>query len=309
MKKWLLVTAAVIIAALAGVYMFIPAQLNIVQITPIKCTTNGAYRVLSNHDKWQGWWPGPQSNSNTFHFNGGSFSLTNQLNNTLEVLIQQKELYLISTLHLIPAPGDSTIINWSCNISTGINPIARIQKYNQALALKNNMNLALGHFKTFAEKKENIYGISFNVTVFTDSFMVSTKSVQKDYPDVSTVYSQLNAIKKYSASHQAKQTAPPMMNITSLHPAGYQLLTALPVNRQVPASGPFFNQRIPLNRFWVTRVHGGSASVEHAIHQFQLYVQDYQKTVMALPFQKLITDRSAEPDTSRWITDIYFPLF
>lgn len=309
MKKWFLVTAVVIIAAFASVYIFIPAQLNIVQITPINCTANGAYRVLSNADKWQAWWPGPQSNSNTFRYKNGSFSITNRLRNTLEILIQQNDLMPTSLLHVFPATGDSCTLNWQCSISTGLNPFKRIQHYQQAVALKSSMNSALSRFKTFAEKKENIYGISFEIIIFRDSLLLSTKSVQKDYPNVSTVYTQINALKKYSAGHQAKQTAPPLMNITPLNPAGYQLLTALPVDREVPASGPFFNQNIPLNRFWVIRVHGGFASVDEAIHQFQLYVQDYQRIVMALPFQKLITDRSKEPDTSRWVTDIYFPLF
>jgi hypothetical protein len=99
------------------------------------------------------------------------------------------------------------------------------------------------------------------------------------------------------------------MNITTLNPFGYQLMVALPINKEIPVSGRFFNTRIPLNRFWVTRVHGGDATVKEALHQFQLYVQDYHRTLMALPFQQLITDRSAEPDTTRWITDIYVPLF
>ncbi|MCS3797896.1 hypothetical protein [Niastella sp. OAS944] len=309
MKKWFLVIAVVFIAAFASIYIFIPGQLNIVQITSINCTANGAYRVLSNAGKWQAWWPGVQSNSNTFHYKDGSFSITKELRNTLEILIQQNELMPRSVLHVFPATGDSSTLHWQCSIATGINPFKRIQHYRQAVALKSNMDAVLSRFKTFAEKKENIYGISFEIIVFRDSLLISTKSIQKDYPNVSTVYTQINALKKYSASHRAKQTAPPLMNLTPLNPAGYQLLTALPVDREVPASGKFFNQNIPLNRFWVIRVHGGASSVDEAIHQFQLYVQDYQRVVMALPFQKLITDRSTEPDTSRWVTDIYFPLF
>jgi hypothetical protein len=309
MKKWLWVTVAVIIAAFAGVYIFIPARLNIVQITPINCTVNGAFRVLSSSDKWQHWWPGPPPKSNTFYYNNASFAITQQLRNTLEISIQQDDQMLSSALHVFPAGGDSASINWSCNIATGSNPFKRIQHYRQAMALKNSMDSVLSHFKTFAEKKENIYGITFRETVFRDSFLVSIKSFQRDYPDVAAVYSTINALQKYSTIHQAKQTGNPLMNLTPLSPTGYQLMTALPVDRQVPAGGKFFNQRIPLNRFWVTRVQGGNASVDEAIHQFQLYVQDYKRTVMALPFQQLITDRSAEPDTSRWVTDVYFPLF
>src|SRR5689334_4699985 len=308
MKKWFLVTAVVFIAALASVYIFIPAQLNIVQITPINCTASGAYRVLSNANKWPAWWPGKQTNSNTFYFNNASFAITEQLRNSLEIRIQQNDQTLNSVLHVFPANGDSCTLNWSCSIATGINPIKRIQHYQQAVALRSSMHLALNHFTTFAEKREHIYDITFRETVFRDSFLLSIKSIQKDYPTVATVYGAINALKQYSAAHQAKQTGNPLMNLTPLSPTSYQLMTALPVDRQLPASNQFFNQRIPLNRFWITRVQGGTASVDYAIHQFQLYVQDYQRTVMALPFQQLITDRSAEPDTSKWITDIYFPL-
>jgi hypothetical protein len=56
-------------------------------------------------------------------------------------------------------------------------------------------------------------------------------------------------------------------------------------------------------------VRGGIGTVNLALQQFQLYIQDYRRTLMALPFQQLITDRVAEPDTARWITDIYIPLF
>jgi hypothetical protein len=309
MKKWLWVIVAVIIAAFASVYIFIPAQLNIVQITPINCTVNGAYRVLTTDAKWQRWWPGVQSNSNTFHYNNGSFSITQKLRNTLEIYIQQNELLTISTLHLFPIAGDSINLKWECTTSTGFNPIKRIQHYRQAMALKDNMDSLLNHFKTYVEKKDNIYDITFRELTFKDSYLISIKSFQKDYPSVATIYSQFNALKQYSMAHHARQTGKPLMNLTPLSPTGYQLMTALPVDRELPASKQFFNQRIPLNRFWLIRTNGGNASVDYAIHQFQLYVQDYQRSVMALPFQQLITDRSAETDTSRWVTDIYFPLF
>ena len=171
------------------------------------------------------------------------------------------------------------------------------------------MAAVLNHFKSFAGKKENIYGITIQETVFKDSFLISTKKYQAAYPSVEDIYSLIGDLKKYSTAQQAKQTGIPIMNITPLNPFGYQLMVALPLNREIPAGGRFFNTRIPLNRFWITRVRGGDATVKEALQQFQLYIQDYHKTLMALPFQQLITDRSTEPDTTRWVTDIYVPLF
>ena len=308
MKKWFLVTVIVMVAAVAGIYIYVPARLNIVQITPVTGTVPGVYRVLTNGQKWQQWWPGTRA-SNSFLFNNASFTVTKKLRNTLEIDIDQNGQPLNSTLHIFPVAGDTINLNWSCSFTTGTNPVKRIQRYRQALALKNNMDSVLRHFKTFAEKKENIYDITFQETIFRDSFLLSTKTYQPQYPGVSAIYSQLNTLKQYSAAHRARQTGNPFINVTPLSPSGYQLMTAIPLDRQIPPNAQFFNQRIPMNRFLVTRVHGGNAAVDHAMHQFQLYIQDYQRTVMALPFQQLVTDRSAEPDTTRWITDIYYPLF
>ena len=229
--------------------------------------------------------------------------------NTFEIRIHQNDQPINSTIHLIPLSGDSTNIEWRCTFSTSTNPIRRIQNYRQAVALKKDMAAILSHFKSFAEKKENIYGISFHEVVFRDSLLISTKSITVSYPTVADIYSLLSALKKYSAAHQAQQTGNPYLNITPLNPFGFQVMTAIPVDRSIPTNNKFFHQRIPLNRFQVTRVHGGISTVNLALQQFQLYIQDYRRTLMALPFQQLITDRVAEPDTARWITDIYIPLF
>jgi hypothetical protein len=40
----------------------------------------------------------------------------------------------------------------------------------------------------------------------------------------------------------------------------------------------------------------------------QKYKDDYQRVSPAIPFYSLITDRLKEPDSSKWITKIYFPV-
>lgn len=309
MRKWVLVTAILFIAAFVSIYIFIPARLEVVQITPVNCTINGAYRTISSPNKWDVWWPGARTNDRTLRYKNNSFELTNTLMNTLEIRIHHNEQPLNSTVHLFPLAGDSINIEWRCSFPSGLNPLKRIQHYRQAVTLKNNLAAILSRFKSFAEKKENIYGISFREVIFKDSLLLSIKTTMAAYPSVAETYSLINTLKKYSAAQQAQQTGFPILNITPLHPAGFQVMTAIPIDRSIAVNSRFFNQRIPLNRFLVTRVHGGDGAINQALRQFQLYIQDYHRTVMALPFQQLITDRSAEPDTTRWITDIYVPLF
>jgi hypothetical protein len=38
------------------------------------------------------------------------------------------------------------------------------------------------------------------------------------------------------------------------------------------------------------------------------YISDYGRTIVAIPFASLITDRRLEPDSAKWVTRIYWPL-
>jgi hypothetical protein len=55
-------------------------------------------------------------------------------------------------------------------------------------------------------------------------------------------------------------------------------------------------------------VIGGPQEIDAATKQFELYIHDYQRTIIAIPFQMLITDRTKEPDSTKWITRIYYPV-
>jgi hypothetical protein len=37
-------------------------------------------------------------------------------------------------------------------------------------------------------------------------------------------------------------------------------------------------------------------------------VQDHQRVAPAIPFQSLVTDRTKQPDTSKWVTRLYWPI-
>jgi hypothetical protein len=39
------------------------------------------------------------------------------------------------------------------------------------------------------------------------------------------------------------------------------------------------------------------------------YFKDYNRVAMAIPFEYLITDRLKVPDTSKWVTKIYCPVY
>jgi hypothetical protein len=154
-----------------------------------------------------------------------------------------------------------------------------------------------------------VYGYAIQRTSVTDTLLVATKSILPAYPTTPDVYRLLNTLNNYIGSQGAKQTGAPIMNTTRLDDHQFQLMVAIPTNRPLPGNKDIFFRKMVAGAFMAADVKGGDYSVVHALQQMQLYFDDYKRTAMAIPFAALITDRIREPDTSRWVTRIYAPVY
>jgi hypothetical protein len=85
-------------------------------------------------------------------------------------------------------------------------------------------------------------------------------------------------------------------------------MVAIPVNKRIPETSQFLFRRMVPGNILVTEVKGGDSTIRHGIRVMENFVHDYQRTIMAIPFESLITNRMNEPDSSKWVTKIYFPV-
>jgi effector-binding domain-containing protein len=310
MKKPLLIAAlVVVVAAIASVYVMIPSQLEIVQITPVQSSTNATFRNMASADKWQAWWPKNEKTGETPEFRGDSYYITKSLANTIALNIDHEDLNIGSTIYLVPLSGDSTGVQWECTIPTSANPFARIKKYRQAVAVKDNMAGVLQHLKQFAEKTENVYGFPITTGSYKDTLMITSKCTTAVQPNNAAIMKMIASVKQYAASQQVQQTGNPIYNVMAVSEKEFQLMVGLPVNKLVKETNEFYARRMVAGKFLVTQVTGGDSTVQKAFKQLQAYMRDYKKTAMAIPFNEMVTDRPTEPDTSKWVTRIYFPIF
>jgi hypothetical protein len=59
----------------------------------------------------------------------------------------------------------------------------------------------------------------------------------------------------------------------------------------------------------VTEVKGGNYTTGEALKQLDIYLDDNHLSSPAIPFESLVTDRSQETDTAKWVTKIYYPIY
>ncbi len=316
MKKIIIVLVLLLAAAWGGIYFFIPATLTVSNIATLPCSKDGASRTLQQKETWKRLWPGNTrltlgaglTPDYSFIYQNDTFRITRVLQNALSIAVSGAQPTIQTTLLTIPVTPDSLLLQWSYTTATGTNPVARIQQYRQAVETKKTIALVLNRVKEFLSKNENIYGITISQTSTADTFLVSTDKIINAYPSTNEIYSLVNKLQAYAASSNAAQTGNPMMNITQLTAQQYKLMVAIPTDKLLRENGDITYKRMVPGRFLTTTVTGGTGAVNNAYNQLQQYFQDYQRTSMAIPFQYLITDRTKERDTSRWITKLYFPV-
>jgi hypothetical protein len=301
MKKWIIALCVLIVLSVIGIYLLIPSNLSVSTVRGLNCTANGTFRTLSDQSKWTKWLP-PSFDTN-------KYTIDNRLVNTLHITIHSEIDSIKSIIQLLPFSPDSTIIQWQCEIPTSNNPFNRIQRYQKAVAIKNDMDEILDHLRSFVEKPQNIYGFDIQRTTFTDTLLMATKTTLKNYPTIPETYQLINSLKTHIAQKNALQTGDPMQNVTPLDSNQFQVMVALPVNKVLADAQPFFPRRMIPGSFMKAEVKGGPQTIKEALRQMQLFFSDHRKTAMAIPFEYLVTDRMAEPDTSKWITRIYAPVY
>lgn len=317
MKKWLVGFLKIsLFLLITCLYFFIPSKLSVTKITAVSCSLNGTYRILSNSINWKMWWPSGDSNSVSFQkpdsffaYKNCKYRITKKLYNSVEISIQyKKDTPFKSIINIISMAPDSMALEWSYTTKSGQNPLSRVEQYNKALKIKRSMAEIMRSLKSFLEKPENIYGIKINMLSTTDSFLVATKSIYPHYPSTSDIYGLINNLKNHISNQNAIVTGFPIMNIKQIDSLKFRLMVAVPTNKIANDTGNFFYMRMIPGHFMSTKIKGGIYNVNRAFSQLQLYVSDYKKISMAIPFESLITDRSKIIDSAKWVTEIYFPV-
>lgn len=267
---------------------------------------------MTSNAGWHSWFPaGPENEKNNiadiYRFKNSSYVIPKFSNNGISILINHNETSSKSVINIIPIGKNILAIQWEIEMPRVINPIFMLQNYLNAKKLYSDIGDILENLKSFLEKNENIYGIYIKEIKVTDTLLIATKFITKEYPQLSTVYNEIDSLNKYAALNGATQNSYPMMHINKIN-EHYETMVAVPIDKPVAEINDFFLSRMVPGRILVTEVKGGDSSVHMAYRQMDTYMVDNERTGMALPFQSLVTDRRKEKDSSKWITKIFYPV-
>ncbi len=308
MKKLMLLflTGAVVFFAL--VYFFTPKQMRFRNFMYVRVSSNNANQFLLNEKEWYRWWPGNAGNKadSLFEFNGSTYAVNWKMTLGDSIIITSEGKKFKSLLNVIPVNIDSIAFQWEGAAAEEANPIKRFSNYFLQKKMENNADKIFKELKKFLENRENVYGIKIEQGKVTDTLLISQKKEFAQYPSTAEIYLMIDGLRNYMAANGAAATNNPMLHVVQ-DSGRFKTMVAIPVNKTMPNSDSYIIKKMVAGKILIAEIKGGSAAAEEAIKKVEMYMQDYHIVAPAISFQSLITDRTKEPDSTKWITRIYYP--
>ncbi|MEO7311725.1 MAG: hypothetical protein ABIX01_15080 [Chitinophagaceae bacterium] len=318
MKKWLLVLLVIILGVVIASFAFIPSVIKLSRIEKVAANSEEVYRYFTDAQLRQKWLASsnaaPAAASITpacqaFVFKGDSFYVTAVHVPSVTVMIGNEKEKTSSKVLMIPAGNDSTIIIWEAEINAGSNPVGRIANYVKASAIKEHVTEILNVYSRFISVPQNVYNFPIVESKVVDTLLLTTRKIFPSNPSPAQIFAIADAQKKYAADNGAALTNAPMLNMTILDSSHFQCTVAQPVSKALPVSGDIYMSRMIPGKILVQTVNGGPETIKYAFSRLSDYFRQHRHVSPALPFESMITNRSTETDTSKWMTKIFYPIF
>lgn len=310
MKKALIILGIAVFLLLAGTWIFIPKKLKVTSSITYHASAQGVFDFLIPDSNWKKWWPEKTSSDITgLRYSGYDFHIEKTLYQIYELNIKKNKTSLTALMKIISLTKDSTGIEFSTEINTGMNPLNRISIYFKAKKIKEVFDSILTALASYTKNVKNVYGFDIHNEKVQMQYLLSASKEFDHYPSTQDVYSIIEKIKAYLRTTDGKEEFSPMLNIETKDGFNYLARVGLPVNKKLPGTKEIaVKQMVKNGNILVTEVTGDRKAIEHALKQTEKYISDYQRSIIAIPFQSLETDRLKVTDSTKWITKIFYPV-
>ena len=294
-------------------YVFFPREVNKSNIEKVHCNINGVNRYLMNPNKWAHWWPGTVTQDSvsgkySFKYKGFTYTIAEKRYNSLVLQTSADNLTMEGILLFFPLTADSVQVEWKYALRTTANLLYRVNLYWQTRKLNDNMIGILDSMKSFMDNQDKVYGMHIEQVFVKDTILLTTNFKSNQYPETEIIYGHINDIKNYISTHGAKQTNVPMLHVV-VDSGIFKTQVAIPINKVIEGNAMFPVKRMVPGKILVAEVKGGVYTANHALQEMSMFMSDNHYSSPAIPFESLVTNRMQEPDTLKWITKIYYPIF
>lgn len=313
MQKWILGLLVFLILSAGFIYGFIPSRLVFSQKLTIEANQRAVFRSLTQQHMVEKWWQAGEKHgagtAGVINADGYSFRLQPGAFDVITVHSQKGTASLpLSYISVTPLQKHVSLVEWKLEEPAGSDPLQRVRNYLRAKGINNRIASVFDRLQGFMQDAENVYGIKIENTTVSDTLLITSRRATTTLPGTADYYSMIDSLEAYIKRRGAVATNYPMLHIVQIDRNNYQTTVAIPVNKIFPDHGNIRLNRMVAGNILTAEVRGGLYTVMNAMQQMEHFVSENGLTSPAMPYQQLITNRLLQPDTSKWITRIYYPV-
>jgi len=308
-----LIGIVLILVALIIFYLIIPSTKTITLSVKSNCVATAVARQMNNRRNLHLWWPGQIKNDSIYSYQNSQYRFDKIRLNGIETTINFGKDSIKGFLEYVFLGNDSTAFVWSATYNFSANPIERINEYIHFKIIEKNItgNIAdlLNAIKKYFDNPVNVYGLKIVRGMVSESAYISTKTTFTNYPSTKEIYTMIEALKNYIQKSGGEELPYPMLHVEKEGPAIFETMVAIPTKSALPSTEKFQLKKMILGHMLIAEVTGGTYTILKGEEEFTNYVKDHNILSPAIPFQSIVTNRLSEADTTKWITQLNYPIF
>jgi hypothetical protein len=263
-------------------------------------------RLLTDRTKWQKWWP---TNNTVFHYDSVNFSPEQELLKVVVIRVPYADSALQGLLRMVYYKPDSSSALFQVSLPPADNPVQRVSNFFRGQKIAGEADELLNRLRIYAQEPKNVYSMAIRRERVKDSAFVATRFQSVGYPDAETIYKHVAELKNYIKEQGATEKEVPMLHAETLDGKSYEVMVAIPIDKVLDGKGKIEPKRMVLGNILMGEVKGGAYTVQKAMEELTYYVQDHHRNSPAIPYESLVTNRLQEPDTAKWVTQLYYPVY
>jgi hypothetical protein len=291
------------------VLKLMPTTKTVSETVDVDCPIDALNRNISNPSNWTKWWPGNKLNNSKYSFLEKEILINKILLNGFEGQTQSRGKQIKINLQALTINSYTSQINLTTQYAFSSNVVTKLIQYVSLLKDKSDFTKFLQQMQAVFSSTEKTYGFNIERQRVPNSSYISVKQSFTRSPTTEDIYSMVRELENYIELQNSKVINAPILNIHTDNNKEYEAMVAIATNRDLPSNNKFFLKNMMLGNIMVAEVKGDRKKIDECIQAMKYYISDYKKSSPAIYFERLITDRLAEKDSTQWVTTINYPIF
>lgn len=324
--KKILITIIIAVSLFLIIAYFLPSQIIVDRSITIKAPAGKVFEQVNNFRNWDNWIPWHQIDSSmtkSYFGNesglGSGYEWSSEHKNVGsgkgEIMFSKNNDSIAVNLLLMQSPAlcrfkftqtdTGIVVVWGYTSEIGLNPFSRYVGTMAEGVIGKNLDKSLLTLKKYLEstKSYTCKKIRLNETNYVSVQITCLNSdIQKE---MGKAYANLMVFIEQS---DTKSIGAPLCFYHNIDIQSCTFEAAIPVSKKVQGNDDVMSKTLKAGEYATTAYYGSYANINEAYTALTQWMSDNKIEAKGMPFDEYVTNPSEVKDTSKWITNVYYPL-